>query len=48
MDRFDADDNFIITTDFRDYLAGVTLGTLGVDPARVVDGGRGPLDLVEA
>ena len=48
MDRFDGDDNFIVTTDFRDYLSGVTLGTLGVDPARVVDGGRGPLDLVEA
>ena len=47
MGRFDADDNFIVTTDFRDYLAGVTLGALGVDPARVVDGGRGPLDLVE-
>lgn len=47
MDRFDADDNFIVTTDFRDYLSGVTLGTLGVDPGRVVDGGRGPLDLVE-
>ena len=48
LDRFDADDNFIVTTDFRDYLSGLTLGTLGVDPARVVDGGRGPLDLLEA
>ena len=48
MDRFDADENFLVTTDFRDYLSGLTLGTLGVDPDRVVDGGRGPLDLVEA
>ena len=48
LDRFDADGNFLVTTDFRDYLAGLTLGTLGADPARVVDGGRGPLDLVEA
>ena len=47
LDRFDADGNFLITTDFRDYLAGLTLGTLGADPGRVVDGGRGPLDLVE-
>ena len=48
MDRFDADDNFIVTTDFRDYLSGIALDTLGVDPGRVVDGGRGPLALVEA
>ena len=48
LDRFDDDDNFVVTTDVRDYLAGLTLGTLGVDPSRVVDGGRGPLDLVEA
>ncbi len=48
LDRFDRDDNFVVTTDFRDYLSGVTLGTLGADPARVVDGGRGTLDLVEA
>ena len=41
-------DNFVVTTDFRDYLAGISLGTLGADPARVVDGGRGPLDLVAA
>ncbi|MEO0492147.1 MAG: DUF1501 domain-containing protein [Actinomycetota bacterium] len=48
LDRFDADGNFMITTDFRDYLAGVARGAFGVDPARVVDGGRGPLDLLEA
>ncbi|MEM1331946.1 MAG: DUF1501 domain-containing protein [Actinomycetota bacterium] len=48
LDRFDDDGNFLITTDFRDHLAGVTLGVLGADPAKVVDGGRGPLDLVEA
>ncbi|MEM9204191.1 MAG: DUF1501 domain-containing protein [Actinomycetota bacterium] len=47
LDRFDDDDNFLITTDFRDYLAGITVGALGVDPARVVDGGRGPLALLE-
>ncbi|MEM9038425.1 MAG: DUF1501 domain-containing protein [Actinomycetota bacterium] len=48
LDRFDPDGNFLITTDFRDYLAGLTHGVLGADPARVVDGGRGPLDLLEA
>ncbi|MEM9521517.1 MAG: DUF1501 domain-containing protein [Actinomycetota bacterium] len=47
LDRFDADGNFLITTDFRDYLSGVTRGAFGVDPSRVVDGGRGPLDLLE-
>ncbi|MEM9891356.1 MAG: DUF1501 domain-containing protein [Actinomycetota bacterium] len=47
LDRFDRDDNFLITTDFRDYISGLTLGSLGVDPALVVDGGRGPLDLLE-
>ncbi|MEM8708223.1 MAG: DUF1501 domain-containing protein, partial [Actinomycetota bacterium] len=39
LDRFDADGNFLITTDFRDYLSGVARGAFGVDPARVVDGG---------
>ncbi|MEM9513394.1 MAG: DUF1501 domain-containing protein [Actinomycetota bacterium] len=48
LDRFDADDNFIVTTDFRDYVAGLTLGAVGADPAVVGSGLRGPLELIEA
>ncbi len=48
LDRFDADDNFIVTTDFRDYVAGLALGTVGADPAVVGAGPRGPLALIEA
>ncbi|MEO1056927.1 MAG: DUF1501 domain-containing protein [Actinomycetota bacterium] len=48
LDRFDADDNFMVTTDFRDYVAGLALGTVGADPAVVGAGLRGPLGLIEA
>ncbi|NQY56313.1 MAG: hypothetical protein HRT86_07485, partial [Ilumatobacteraceae bacterium] len=46
LDRFDGDDNFLVTTDFRDYLAGIAVGVIGADPAVVSDGGRGALDLI--
>ena len=46
LDRFDDDDNFLVTTDFRDYLAGIAVGVIGADPAVVSDGGRGALDLI--
>ena len=46
LDRFDRDGNFLVTTDFRDYLGGLVQGTLGVDGAAVVPGGTRPLELV--
>ncbi len=46
LDRFDRDLNFLVTTDVRDYLGGLTHGTFGVDPELVVPGARTPLDLI--
>ncbi len=46
LDRFDRDGNFLVTTDYRDYLGGLVQGTLAVDGSAVVPGGTGPLELV--
>jgi uncharacterized protein (DUF1501 family) len=46
LDRLDRDGNFLVTTDFRDYLGGLVQGTLGVDGSAVIPGGPGPLELV--
>jgi uncharacterized protein (DUF1501 family) len=46
LDRLDRDGNFVVTTDYRDYLGGLVQGTLGVDGSAVVPGGSGPLELL--
>jgi uncharacterized protein (DUF1501 family) len=46
LDRFDRDGNFLVTTDYRDYLGGLVQGTLGVDGSAVAPGGTGPLELL--
>ncbi len=46
LTRFDEDENFIVTTDFRQYLGGLTHGAFGVDPERVVPGTRNYLELI--
>lgn len=46
LTRFDRDDNFVVTTDFRDYLAGLAQGALGAPADRVVEGRRRPLELI--
>jgi len=46
LDRLDRDGNFLVSTDFRDYLGGLVQGTLGVDGAAVLPGGTRPLELV--
>ena len=45
LDRLDSDDNFVPTTDFRSYLAGLVAGVLDIDPASVVDTPTRPLEL---
>ncbi len=46
LDRFDDDGNFLVTTDFRDYLGGVIQGTLGVEAAAILEPVPSPLELV--
>ncbi len=46
LDRFDHDGNFLVTTDFRDYLGGVVQSTLGVEADRALPGATRPLELV--
>ncbi len=45
LDRFDRDGNFLVTTDFRSYLAGLAAHTLGVGPD-VVAPGVEPMEVV--
>lgn len=44
--RFDRDDNFVVTADFRDYLAGLSEGVLGVPADAALEGRRRPMGLV--
>lgn len=46
LSRFDRDQNFLVTTDFRSYLGGLSHGTFGVDPQLVVPGVRNHLELI--
>ncbi len=46
LDRFDRDGNFLVTTDFRDYLGGVVQSTLGVEADRALPGSTRPLEVV--
>ena len=46
LDRFDPDGNFLVTTDFRDYLGGVVQHTLGVDADLALPGSTRPLEVV--
>ncbi|MEM7286441.1 MAG: DUF1501 domain-containing protein [Actinomycetota bacterium] len=46
LDRFDDDGNFLVTTDFRDYLGGVVQHTLGVDADLALPGSTRPLEVV--
>lgn len=47
LDHFDRDGNFIVTTDFRSYLSGLTLGAFGTDPRLVSGGDTEPIELLE-
>lgn len=44
--RFDRDDNFVVTGDYRTYLAGLAQGALGVDPAGVFGADVAALEVV--
>lgn len=46
LDRFDRDDNFIVTGDFRSYLAGLAHGSLGIDTAPVFGPEIRPMEVV--
>ena len=46
LDRFDDDGNFLVTTDFRDYLGGVVQHTLGVDADIAMPGATRPVEVV--
>lgn len=46
LDRFDRDDNFLVTTDFKDYLGGLATGVLGVDAAHAAPGVTRPMEFI--
>ena len=46
LDRFDRDDNFVVTTNFDRYLGGLAQSVLGVDARRAVPGTTNPMELI--
>ncbi|MEM7096445.1 MAG: DUF1501 domain-containing protein [Actinomycetota bacterium] len=46
LERFDHDDNFIVTGDYRSYLAGLAQGVLGVDGQEILGTGVDPMEVV--
>ncbi len=46
LDRFDDDDNFLVTGDYRSYLGGLAEGALGVEAGRVFGAGVEPMRLI--
>ncbi|MEM7274293.1 MAG: DUF1501 domain-containing protein [Actinomycetota bacterium] len=46
LTRFDFDDNFFVTGDYRRYLAGLAQGVLGVDGTRILGPGVTPMGVI--
>lgn len=46
LDRFDHNDNFLVTTDFTSYLGGLVRGVLGVDPNQALPQGATSMELI--
>ncbi len=46
LDRFDDEDNFIVTGDYRRYLGGLAQDALGVEAVRVVGADIAPMELL--
>ncbi len=46
LDRFDHDDNFVVTGDYRRYLGALAEGAIGVEADRVVGSDARPLEVI--